>query len=385
MPANGPEKGACVRTLPWSILPLLALLCACSRHGPGRPDDVATPTLTLSWIRPADGTALADSVRIEIDARNGAAEEIAVGADDSTIAVLHEPPWAAVWLPSGAARRIRLTAHAGDVHAPAIGIDWSANEAPRVTICLPRDAHGVDLSSGDSLRCDAVDPEDGVMTGASILWTSDRQGFLGAGTAIPVACFVEGQHRVRARAADRWQRSASAEVEIEAFSYNGGTTPDGALEDVRHAWLAADPDRYAHGCDPAFRFLFCPLDRERDASIPPWWDLEAEVAWFRALAARSGAIERGGWRIGSVQESTIEGRRLAKAEIDAIEIRVIPADAETLSVTGGRALVYLSLAASDGPWRIESWTDRGAEGAVSQGALRMAPAVRKEDTQTVSP
>jgi hypothetical protein len=375
MSAEEPEKGACVRTPPWSILPFLALLCACSRHGPGRPDTVDPPTLTLSWIRPLDGSTLADSVRIEIDPRNGAIEEIAVGADDSTVVVLIEPPWRAAWLPSGATRRIRLTARAGDVEAPVIDVDWSANEAPRVTIRLPREARGVDLSSGDSLRCEAVDPEDGTLAGGSILWTSDRQGLLGAGAAIPVSCLISGPHRIRVRATDRWLRAGWSEVEIEAFSFGDGTTPEGALEDVRHAWLAADPDRYAERIDPAFRFLFCPIDRERDASMPPWWDLETEVAWFRALAARPGSLDRVEWRIGPVQESTIGGRRLAKAEIDAIQVRLIPAEAETLSIVNGRARVYLRLATDDGMWRIEQWMDNGADGEVSQGALRMAVAV----------
>jgi hypothetical protein len=369
---KGPEEGGCVRTHAWWVLLFLVLSSSCARDGAQPAGTVEPPTLSLSWVRPRNGQALADSVWIEVLPRDGAPDEIRIAADDSTVAILREPPWTAAWLPQGRARRIGITARAGAVEAPSIGIDWSPNQAPRVEIRLPRGARGIDLGSPDSIRCEAIDPEDGVLPRSSILWTSNRQGFLGGGVAIPIGCLVAGPHRIRARATDRWLRASTADVQIEAFTYSDRSAPDAIMEDVRHAWLAADIEGYAGTIDPAFRYVFCPIDVERDRSMPVSWDFEAETRSFSTLTARPGSIDRFDWRIGSLQESTIGGRRLAKAEIEAIEIRIVSASAETLSVRGGRARVYLIRDPRSGAWRIEEWIDRGAEGATSQGALRMS-------------
>jgi hypothetical protein len=359
-----------VARLAWLlILPAIG----CSRDPDALPGAVEPPTLEVSWVRPMDGEALADTVRIELETRGETPGAITVTAEGEALVTLEAgPPWRFAWLPDGAARPIRLAAGAGDAAAPPVTIDWTPNAPPLVTIRLPRGARGIDRGSPDSLRAGAVDPEEGFLPGASLAWTSDAQGRLGAGGAIPADCLADGAHRLRAVAKDRWLRTGGAEVEIEAFSYGDGSTPEGTLEDARHAWLAADPERYALRLSPAFRFLFCPADRETDPAIPAAWGREEEVLFFCELVRRPGSIERVAWSIGSIQETIIGGRRIAKAEIEGIAIRAIPAEGETLEVAGGRACVYLGRVAPGDPWTIEQWRDRGGETAHTQGGLRVA-------------
>ncbi len=355
----------------WWVLLLLLLPIGCSRDRRASHGGVAPPTLEVSWLHPSDGEALADTVRIELQTQGDAPDGIVIAADGVSVATIEEPPWGFSWLPEGGSRRIALTAHAGAVSAGPIEIDWSPNEAPAVTIRLPRGARGVDRGSPDSLRADVVDPEDGRLRGTAIVWMSDVQGRLGSGEAIPTRCLVEGPHRIRVAATDRWLRTGSAEVEIEAFAYSDGSTPEGTLEDVWHAWLAADPEAYARLLAPSYRFLFCPFDREGDPTMPVDWDREDELSFFRSLASAPGSIERVAWEIGSVQEALIDGRRMAKAEIEGIEIRAIVAEGESLRVIGGRACVYLARVALGEPWTIEQWRDRGGDTADTQGELRV--------------
>lgn len=360
----------------WWILPLWICGLACSRDSAQGPAGVDTPTQTLSWIRPLDGSATADSLRIELTGSSEAPEGLTIIADDSTVALVARPPWTAAWLPHGPARRIRLAARAGALAAPEIAVDWSPNLAPFARILVPGGSAGGDIDSGDSIRCEALDPEDGMLGGSSIRWSSDRQGFLGNGTAIPVDCLIEASHRIRVRVSDRWLRTSAAEATFEAFRYSDMGDPADVLEDVRHAWLATDPERYAERLDPAFRFIFCPADRERDPSMPISWDLGAETGWFEALASRSRSIEGFAWRPGSIQESWIAGRRMAKAEIEAIDVRGVPVEGESLRVTGGRARVYLSRGSESGAWRIVEWIDCGASGLTSQGRMRYGSPMR---------
>jgi hypothetical protein len=349
---------------------LTCICCARDHRGPG--GGVAPPTLEVSWLHPSDGEALADTVRIELRTQGDAPDGIVIAADGVSVATIEEPPWSCSWLPEGGTRRIALTARAGAVAAGPIEVDWSPNEAPLVTIRIPRGARGVDRGSPDSLRTDVVDPEDGRLHGTAIVWTSDVQGRLGSGAAIPTRCLVDGPHRVRVTATDRWLRTGSAEIEIEAFTYGDGSTPEGTLEDVRHAWLAADPEVYGRLLAPSYRFSFCPFDRERDPTMPVGWNREDEVLFFCSLASAPRSIERVAWDVGSVQEALIDGRRMAKAEIQGIEIRAVSVDGESLGVVGGRACVYLARVALGEPWTIEQWRDRGGDTAHTQGQLRVA-------------
>ncbi len=301
-----------MRRSAWLISPFI-LTCICCAHdhrGPG--GGVAPPTLEVSWLHPSDGEALADTVRIELRTQGEAPDGIVIAADGVSVATIEGPPWGFSWLPDGEARRIMLTATAGEVVAAPVSIDWSPNEAPFVAIHLPHGARGVDRESPDSLRADAVDPEDGRLPGTSLLWMSDTQGRLGSGEAIPVACLVDGPHRIRVTAADRWGRAASSEVEVEAFAYGDGSTPEATLEDVRHAWLAADPDVYARLLAPSYRFLFCPFDRERDPTMPFGWNREDEISSSVPLVRAPGSIERAAWGVGSIQETLIDGHRMAR-------------------------------------------------------------------------
>ena len=384
------EKGVCLnRKFLGSGGIAALLLVACSRGGSRAPAPVQPPTLEMSWLRPSDGAALSDTVRIEIQTQGDPPQTIEISADGVPIASLARPPWILRWLPDGTARSIRLGARSGgdaapQIAAPPLHVAWSPNEPPRVRIIAPRMARGVDCRSIDSLRAEVIDPEEGGLHGPAIAWVSENQGQLGLGDALPFDCLILGPHRITVRAVDRWLRAAKAAIEIEAFAYTDGTDPEGTLEDVRHAWLAADEAGYVSRLSPGFSFNFCPADREEDPSMPIRWGREEELAFFRSIAAPSTMIDRIDWHLGSIQETSIGGRRLAKAEIDGIRIVVIPAPGETLEVAGGRALVYLSR--SDlGPdrWRIDEWRDRGGETAHSQGVLRVA--VRRLPGGTLSP
>lgn len=77
-----------------------------------------------------------------------------------------------------------------------------ANEAPDVTITTPAD--GASAASGSSVTFNggATDPEEGALTGASLVWTSDLDGPLGTGNSFARSDLSGGTHEIVLTATD---------------------------------------------------------------------------------------------------------------------------------------------------------------------------------------
>jgi hypothetical protein len=223
------------------------------------------------------------------------------------------------------------------------------------------------------LGVEAFDPEDGPLTGTSVVWHSESQGLLGTGTRLPLRSLTCRRHRILVRATDRWQRSESLLTTIALFDYTHGKTPEGAIADLYYALAAQDPDAYERMLGHDFRFLFCLTDRQFAPEMPTTWPREDEVAFVRRLLKDPSAVTQGKiWRIRSLAPSVLQGEARMKAELEGIETHFVVDDQQTLHLLGGRARLFLRRSDRDGAWQVIQWQDLGAETQTSQGTLRIA-------------
>jgi hypothetical protein len=324
-------------------------------------------------VLPPEGAVLADTVRARLRVEGCRPARVRWEESGRLIAEQRNPPWAVAWLPGGEESiplHVRVTALDADSSILGRGerlCSWFPDGPPRLEMTgIPAAA---ERAPGESLRVAAWDPEDGALSGPSITWRSNLQGKLGNGAAIPAASLIPGRHAISVRAEDRWRRAATVTFEIRAFSFTDGSTPGGALEDLRWSLLVDRPDRYHARLDPEFRFVFCPADRFVEPDLPAWWGREEE-AEFAARA--EGRIEGATWTIAALRDTDARGSPAVLAEIREIEVTAtaIGDSPESPSVHGGSARVLLLRSGDPERWRILLWNDLGAEGAWSYGRMR---------------
>jgi hypothetical protein len=347
-------------------------------------EDGPPGSLRITWIRPAERELLSDTVRCAVRIESGVAIRAALLADDSLVADRGVAPWTFLWLPADTAasglaepRTFLLRVSAGEpdgrvsFSAP-LSVRWIPNGIPRLRFVGVEDPAWIERVEGESLRVEAIDPEDGILRGPSIEWRSDREGALGLGERIPVGSLIAGRHRIRVRAVDRCLRAVSVEIRVEVFEYSNGATPQAVLDDLRFALLDRRPDVYEEGLAAGFSFVFCPADREVDPSVPVRWGPQDEIAFVRkCLTDPAIRFDRLDWTSATIQETRIGGQIDAKAEIAGISIRIVTAPQETLAVLGGAARVYLGRDPGTGRWRLAQWQDLGAVRALTQGMMRI--------------
>ncbi len=106
-------------------------------------------------------------------------------------------------LPGSAAALVRVTASDG-VNTMSDQSDATftlRRKGPQVNIISPQDHAHIAVGEVAALVGAAYDPEEGSMSGDSLVWESDRDGVLGTGTSL-VAPLSPGKHRITFRAAD---------------------------------------------------------------------------------------------------------------------------------------------------------------------------------------
>ena len=86
------------------------------------------------------------------------------------------------------------------------------NRAPTVVVTAPATGASVVAGASVAFTASANDPEDGALTGASVRWTSSRDGSLGTGAALTTSALSVGVHTITVTATDSGGRSASASI-----------------------------------------------------------------------------------------------------------------------------------------------------------------------------
>lgn len=367
-----------LRLMITGAIALMVIYGCGGRHRPGPEPGGGANEASLDWIYPVDDEAVADTVRAEVLARGMTPTRIALVVNDSIVAERSGPPWLFRHLPKGSEalhlrmRSIAYSAVEGSLEAAQIEVSWEPNLPPEVRIVNLGTRRALERLSGNSLAVQAIDPEEGRLTGESLIWSSSLQGLIGYGERIPVLSLMTGEHRIGVRATDRWRRSGWASADLLVFDYKDGTTPEGTLENMLNALISRDPRPYEGAMSPAFRFVFCVSDRPADASIPADWDRSDETSFIRSILTSEGnELLAADWVIGSIQGALIDGRTLMKAELVGINLCLVHAAGDTTEVINGSARVYLGRIGNDGRWFVETWRESGVGSATSQGRLRL--------------
>jgi len=87
------------------------------------------------------------------------------------------------------------------------------NKAPTVVITSPSTGHLFETTDNISFTGSATNDEDGSLTGASLVWTSDIDGQLGTGGSIN-ATLSAGPHKITLTATDSQKSQGSSEISV---------------------------------------------------------------------------------------------------------------------------------------------------------------------------
>ena len=114
------------------------------------------------------------------------------------------------------AHTITLTAtdSKGNVGTTQVSITVDANQAPTTIIDEPEDGNVFLEGEAVTLTGSAIDPEDGTLSGSSVIWSSDRDGEIGTGTSLTLSTLSVGEHSITLTATDSKGSSASANVSL---------------------------------------------------------------------------------------------------------------------------------------------------------------------------
>lgn len=98
------------------------------------------------------------------------------------------------------------------------------NQGPRVSILSPKDGAALGGAGPFLLKAEAKDPEEGLLVGDAVVWSSSKDGALGKGESITVA-LSEGSHELTCDAADRQGKHGTAKVKVTVSTVNQPPAP----------------------------------------------------------------------------------------------------------------------------------------------------------------
>jgi len=183
------------------------------------------------------------------------------------------------------------------------------NRAPQVAVTSP--AAGTLFNSGAPvyLSAEALDPEEGILSGMALSWRSSLDGFLGWGGELFVSTLSRGEHRLTAIAVDALGAAGMDSVDIQVASSGGVESPS--------ARITSPPQggQYSQGAGILFSAEVSGISEEQAASGRVWWSSDAAgrfgtgVFWiehglplgsqkvYLAAVAETGAAARDSVRI----------------------------------------------------------------------------------------
>jgi hypothetical protein len=191
-----------------------AVLASMSRsaHAPAvsliePPDGVFDGTIRWEW-GDADGD---DLVAIVEYLPGGEREPLPLAIDYVDDVLIVDP----ALLPGSADARILLRVTDGFTTTTVRSAPFTvADKAPDVEIIEPSSFRVIGAGDRLTLRGTAMDPEDGLLGGSSLTWTSDRDGVLGTGDTIGVGSLGTGIHVITLEAVDTAGNTGAADVAV---------------------------------------------------------------------------------------------------------------------------------------------------------------------------
>lgn len=132
------------------------------------------------------------------------------GFDDNAILYYWGPTQAtAVTLAAGAARTFSQSLVSAEANAPP-----PFNQPPTAHITAPTNNSSFAQGASVGFAGNASDPEDGTLTGASLVWTSSRDGKIGTGTSFSTTTLSVGTHTITLTATDSKGATGTATITV---------------------------------------------------------------------------------------------------------------------------------------------------------------------------
>ncbi|MEO8334225.1 MAG: PKD domain-containing protein [bacterium] len=123
---------------------------------------------------------------------------------------------------SAGTHSITLTAKdsQGATGVASVTVTVTINQPPTATIVLPINNASFTPGASVSFTGSGVDPEDGVLTAGSLVWTSSRDGQIGTGVTFSASSLSVGSHTITLTAKDSRNATATATRSITIASSN---------------------------------------------------------------------------------------------------------------------------------------------------------------------
>ena len=238
------------------------------------PPNPVAGTVTLAWqAADADGDALTYDVFYSADSGTSfqpvalAVESLSAALDTSALA--------------GGQGRFRVIANDGVNQGKADSPDYTmAVKAPQVRILNPADGEHFNWGQTVNFSGEALDPQDGLLTGTSFVW-NNQKGELGRGSAqISVSDLPVGENVITHSAQNSAGLSASTQITIyvgDALEYPG------PMLQVAPAALSF---QFANGETVA---KSSPLNLDNSGTGTLAWSATSDAGWL-TLSAADGAV-----------------------------------------------------------------------------------------------
>jgi len=167
---------------------------------------------TVSILAPADGATFEEGDEIAFsgqatDPEDGDLGSAALVWSSDLDGELGAGKALAVTTLSLGLHRVRLVATdsggaAGTASIQVRVTERTENQPPTAEIIAPADGASFEFGTAITLQGQGSDPEDGVLSGAGLSWSSDLDGPLGTGASLTIATLTEGAHRITLTAID---------------------------------------------------------------------------------------------------------------------------------------------------------------------------------------